>query len=125
MLNPPLLPMSGHTYNPPTLTSSALSNSLGLSRRSRTAAKADGGTLDVRLIRTLRSLAHFGGGSCGSAMTADVPNSRSIVVAETLPRINGFSVRSADLVDAQDHIWVNQRPGTLDAREKRDRPLPT
>ena len=22
-------------------------------------------------------------------------------------------------VDAQDHVWINQRPGTLDAREKR------
>jgi hypothetical protein len=28
-------------------------------------------------------------------------------------------------VDAQDHVWVNQRPGTLDAREKRASTTPT
>jgi hypothetical protein len=28
-------------------------------------------------------------------------------------------------VDAQDHIWINQRPGTLDAREKRAATVPT
>ena len=27
-------------------------------------------------------------------------------------------------VDAQDHIWINQRPGTLDAREKRASTMP-
>ena len=28
-------------------------------------------------------------------------------------------------VDAQDHVWINQRPGTLDAREKRASTTPT
>jgi DNA-binding beta-propeller fold protein YncE len=38
---------------------------------------------------------------------------------KTLPNQWIFGQIGGIFVDAQDHIWVNQRPGTLDAREKR------
>ena len=38
---------------------------------------------------------------------------------KTLPNSWIFGQIGGIFVDAQDHIWVNQRPGTLDAREKR------
>jgi DNA-binding beta-propeller fold protein YncE len=38
---------------------------------------------------------------------------------KTLPHNWIFGQIGGIFVDAQDHVWVNQRPGTLDAREKR------
>jgi DNA-binding beta-propeller fold protein YncE len=38
---------------------------------------------------------------------------------KTLPNNWIFGQIGGIFVDAQDHVWVNQRPGTLDAREKR------
>ena len=38
---------------------------------------------------------------------------------KTLPNQWIFGQIGGIFVDAQDHIWINQRPGTLDAREKR------
>src|SRR5215470_14967632 len=54
------------------------------------------------------------------ARTAEVPKFQvDPAWPKTLPIRWIFGQIGGIFVDAQDHIWVNQRPGTLDAREKR------
>src|SRR5262245_34030461 len=54
------------------------------------------------------------------ALTAETPRFQvDSSWPKTLPNNWIFGQIGGVFVDAQDHVWVNQRPGTLDAREKR------
>src|SRR4030095_5989314 len=56
----------------------------------------------------------------GPVFTADTPKFQiDPSWPKTLPNEWSLGQIGGIFVDAQDHIWINQRPGTLDAREKR------
>jgi NHL repeat-containing protein len=60
------------------------------------------------------------------AFTADTPKFQiDPSWPKTLPNQWILGQIGGIFVDAQDHIWINQRPGTLDAREKRAATVPT
>jgi DNA-binding beta-propeller fold protein YncE len=57
-------------------------------------------------------------GSAGHAQVRDVPRFRVDPSWPTIPNNWQFGQVSSVSIDAQDHVWVLQRPSTLDADEK-------
>src|SRR5947209_1770807 len=76
--------------------------------------------LMARLVRNIALIGLIALAMTQLAQTASVPKFQiDPSWPKTLPNQWIFGQIGGIFVDAQDHIWVNQRPGTLDAREKR------
>ncbi|HYS27314.1 MAG TPA: hypothetical protein VEP46_17005, partial [Vicinamibacterales bacterium] len=74
----------------------------------------------ARLVRTFSLIGLIALVMVQPAQTADSPKFQiDPSWPKTLPNQWIFGQIGGIFVDAQDHIWINQRPGTLDAREKR------
>ena len=72
------------------------------------------------LVRTSALAVLIGIALGGPVFTADTPKFQiDPSWPKTLPNQWILGQIGGIFVDAQDHIWINQRPGTLDAREKR------
>src|SRR4029453_11617006 len=72
------------------------------------------------LVRTSALAVLIGIALSGPVFTADIPKFQiDPSWPKTLPNQWILGQIGGIFVDAQDHIWINQRPGTLDAREKR------
>ena len=84
----------------------------------------------ARIIRSIALIglvaAAIGTAMVSPALTAGTPAFQvDSTFPKTLPNNWIFGQIGGIFVDAQDHIWINQRPGTLDAREKRASTVPT
>src|SRR5258705_617754 len=74
----------------------------------------------ARFVRTFSLIGLIALAMVQPALTADNPKFQiDPSWPKTLPNEWIFGQIGGIFVDAQDHIWINQRPGTLDAREKR------
>src|SRR5437764_8320566 len=76
--------------------------------------------LMARLVRSIALIGLIALAMVQPALTAGTPNFQiDAAWPKTLPHNWIFGQIGGIFVDAQDHVWINQRPGTLDAREKR------
>src|SRR5260221_3845774 len=74
----------------------------------------------ARFVRTFSLIGLIALAMVQPALTADNPKFQiDPSWPKTLPNQWIFGQIGGIFVDAQDHVWINQRPGTLDAREKR------